>query len=65
MKKISLLTVFLLATLTCVVAQSKHYYYKTLGLSNYSDGLYKLILVVDGQISDTRTLIKINNLKIL
>jgi len=31
---------------------------KTLDLSNYSYGLYKLILVVDGQISDTQTLIK-------
>jgi len=31
---------------------------KKLDLSNYSDGLYKVILVVDGQISDTKTLIK-------
>jgi len=31
---------------------------KTLNLTNYSYGLYKVILVVDGQISDTKTLIK-------
>jgi len=30
----------------------------TLNLNNYSEGLYKIILVVDGQILDTRTLIK-------
>jgi len=31
---------------------------KTLNLSNYSDGLYQIILVVDGQISDIQTLLK-------
>jgi len=31
---------------------------RTLNLNNYSKGLYKIILVVDGQISDTQTLIK-------
>jgi len=31
---------------------------KTLNIGNYSDGLYKLILVVDGKISDTKTLLK-------
>jgi len=31
---------------------------KTLDLRNYSDGLYKLILVVDEKISDTKTLLK-------
>jgi len=31
---------------------------KIVNLNNHSDGLYKIILVVDGQISDTKTLIK-------
>jgi len=31
---------------------------KKLDLRNYSVGLYKVILVVDGQISDTKTLLK-------
>jgi len=31
---------------------------KTLNLRNYSAGLYKVILVVDGKISDTQTLLK-------
>jgi len=31
---------------------------KTLDSRNYSDGLYKVILVVDGKISDTKTLLK-------
>jgi len=31
---------------------------KTLNLRNHSAGLYKVILVVDGQISDTKTLLK-------
>jgi len=36
---------------------------RILNLNNYSDGLYKIILVVDGQISDAQTLIKTNNQK--
>jgi len=31
---------------------------RTLNLNNYSEGLYKIILVVNGEISDTKTLIK-------
>jgi len=30
----------------------------TININNYSDGLYKIILVVDGQILDTQTLLK-------